>query len=53
VPVEKETLMLSGVRKSAARVREEEYDDKTEAKAATSKAAESLQLKTNSKEPLR
>lgn len=49
VPVEQDTLMLSGVRKQAERVKRESHDSKEEAKASFKKASEGLQASTNTK----
>lgn len=49
VPIEGDTLMLSGKRMSASRVKEEEHESKDEAKESFHKASEGLQGSTNSK----
>ena len=50
VPVATKTLMLEGVRMSAARVKEEEHEDRDASKEAFKKAAEGLEVKTNTKD---
>ena len=50
VPVATKTLMLEGVRMSAARVKEEEHEDRDASKEAFKKAAEGLDVKTNTKD---
>ena len=53
VPIYDRTLMMSGVRMSAARVKEEMHQDKHEAKKAFSAARESVQVGTNTKARLK
>lgn len=50
VPVATKTLMLEGVRMSASRVKEEEHDDRDACKDAFKKAAEGLEVKTNTQD---
>ena len=50
VPVATKTLMLEGVRMSAARIKEEEHEDRDASKEAFKKAAEGLEVKTNTKD---
>ena len=49
VPVHDKTLMLSGHRTSASRVKEEEHDSREEAKEAYSRAQSSLQVNRNTR----
>lgn len=51
IPVEKETLMLVGHRKTATREKQEEYGSKELAKEGYNKAKDNIAVKTNSKEP--
>lgn len=50
VPVHGKTVMLSGTRISAERVKENSYEDKSESKAAFASAKESIAAKNNSKD---
>ena len=50
VPVETSTVMLEGHRLSAARVKEEEFNDKDESKEAFKKAKEGVAVSTNTKD---
>ena len=49
IPVEKETLMLVGKKTSASRSKEEEFTDRSEAKAAAKRATEAIEVATNTK----
>lgn len=49
VAVLDKVVMLAGLRKSASRVKEEQHESKEESKQAYAKAAESLQVQTNTR----
>ena len=52
VPVHDATLMMTGHRKAAERVREEEFESKASAKKAYNKMQSDFAIQTNDKEPL-
>ena len=50
VPQAQNTVMMQGLRLSATRSKDEEFDDKEEAKIAQTKAKEGIAASTNSKD---